>query len=189
MFISAPKSALYFIMIFQLGLTSHDAHPMLFHSPGEESIAQFFGDLQPPVSVTLNVDDRQFHFMDLRNDSSTVIIFVHGSPGGWDAFMPYFRIPELREHFRLISVDRPGYGKSSFGKSEPSLKKQAATLSKVFDFLSPENKVILVGHSLGGPVIAQLAIDFSERIHALLFIAASMDPDLEKTKWIQHPAQ
>ena len=160
---------------------------MLFHSPDDETIQAFFGDQEIPASITVEVGDREFHYMDTQKEASTVIVFVHGSPGGWDAFMPYFRKPELTNRFRLISVDRPGFGKSSFGRAEPSLEKQAEMISEVFKTIKPEQQLILVGHSLGGPVIAQMAIDYPERIDGLLFIAASMDPELEKKAWYQSP--
>lgn len=161
---------------------------ILFHPPDDEAIQIYFEGQEPPTSVIVETEDREFHYMDTLKEASTVIVFVHGSPGGWDAFMPYFKAPELNDHFRLISVDRPGFGKSSFGRAEPSLQKQAAMLSNVFKTIDPEQNVILVGHSLGGPVIAQMAIDYPDRVGGLLLIAASMNPKLEKDAWYQSPA-
>ena len=46
-------------------------------------------------------------------------------------------------------------------------------------------QVILVGHSLGGAVVAQVAAEYPERIKALVLVAASLDPGLEEI----HPLQ
>jgi pimeloyl-ACP methyl ester carboxylesterase len=47
---------------------------------------------------------------------------------------------------------------------------------------------ILVGHSYGGPVVAKMAMQTSAKIAGVIFVAASVDPTLEKTKWYQYPA-
>ena len=97
------------------------------------------------------------------------------------------RNPNLLQNFRMISVDRPGFGKSGNGNPERSLKKQAELVAQVLKEENHSTNSILVGHSLGGPVIARMAIDYPEQVDGLVFVAASIDPDLEKTKWFQIP--
>jgi pimeloyl-ACP methyl ester carboxylesterase len=48
---------------------------------------------------------------------------------------------------------------------------------------------ILVGHSMGGPVAARVAMDFPDRVSGLVLLSSSVDPDLEETKWFQIPAE
>ncbi len=45
---------------------------------------------------------------------------------------------------------------------------------------------ILVGHSMGAPVIVQAAIDFPERVGGLVIISGALDPDLERIFWYQY---
>jgi pimeloyl-ACP methyl ester carboxylesterase len=40
-------------------------------------------------------------------------------------------------------------------------------------------QVILVGHSLGGPLIARMTMDYPELIDGLVFVAGSVAPKLE----------
>ncbi len=115
--------------------------------------------------------------------SGAPVVFVHGSPGSWDANAHLLANPELRAHHLLISYDRPGYGGSSPHQTEPSLARQAEALAGLLDALGVRAPVILVGHSMGGPVIARFAMDFPARTAGLVFIAASVDPDLEAWKW------
>lgn len=117
------------------------------------------------------------------------VIFVHGSPGSWDGWAQFLNNPELNNRFHLIALDRPGYGKSTPGKSESSLETQAADLVEAVQFNQSGKKAILVGHSLGGPVVARMALDYPEKVRSVVMVAASMDPELEETKWIQFPAK
>ncbi len=84
------------------------------------------------------------------------------------------------------SVDRPGFGYTSgFGQPEGSLERQAAAVQAVVERLAPTQKIILVGHSLGGPVIARYAMDYPDRVAGLIIVAGSVDPDLEEHPWWQ----
>jgi len=53
--------------------------------------------------------------------------------------------------------------------------------------LFPNQRKILVGHSLGGPLIARMAADFPEDIDAIVILAGSIDPALEPDEWYRKP--
>ncbi|MCY7360238.1 MAG: alpha/beta hydrolase [Rudanella sp.] len=116
-------------------------------------------------------------------DTLPMVLFIHGSPGSWDAFIGFLADSTLYSRAQLVSVDRPGFGKSGLGKAERSLKAQVAALAPLLDLSRSTQKPILVGHSLGGPVAARLAMDFPDRVGGLILVAPSIDPDLEKKEW------
>ncbi|MCB1176610.1 MAG: alpha/beta hydrolase [Leptospiraceae bacterium] len=116
------------------------------------------------------------------------IIFIHGSPGSWDNFLKYLSDKDLTKDFLLISIDRPGFGKSNPGKFEPSLQKQSDLISAFIKSLNLKGKSIFLGHSFGGPVVAKIAMDYPELVNGILFIAASIDPDQEEIKWFNNVA-
>ncbi|HRH37224.1 MAG TPA: alpha/beta hydrolase [Flavobacteriales bacterium] len=118
-------------------------------------------------------------------DSLPVVLAVHGSPGSADNYMDYFADTVFLKKVKLIAVDRPGFGWSGYGDPEPSLQKQAMDLLAVLDAEEPAKKVILVGHSLGGPLIARFAMDHPDRTAGLVIVAGSIDPDLEPRPWWQ----
>lgn len=111
------------------------------------------------------------------------VIYVHGTPGSadnWGAFLT-----EPMEGLEAVAIDRPGFGESAHTGAVPSLAKQAAAIEPYLverDGRWP----ILVGHSLGGPIVAQAAAEFPERIGGIVIIAGALDPDLEKVLFIQH---
>ena len=71
---------------------------------------------------------------------------------------------------------------------EPSLEKQALALKPIIEKYKNNKPFILVGHSLGGSVIARIAMDYPELIDGLIFVAASIDPKLEPNEtWFRAP--
>lgn len=121
-----------------------------------------------------------------RADTLPLVVLVHGSPGSADAYLSYLADTALSRAACLISMDRPGFGYTSgFGKPEGSLERQAAALEALMRALAPGRKAILVGHSLGGPVIARFAMDHPGLVAGLVIVAGSIDPDLEEHPWWQ----
>jgi pimeloyl-ACP methyl ester carboxylesterase len=117
-------------------------------------------------------------------------LFVHGSPGSMDAFLDYMVDTNLLSHADLIVYDRPGFGNSGFGKSMTSLTMQAQTVSALMDSLGYE-RYWMAGHSYGGPIIIQAAMDHPRHIGGICLIAGSVSPELEPRspwrKWIDLP--
>lgn len=93
--------------------------------------------------------------------------------------------PSLIAKYDMISVDRLGYGYSDFGNSETDITKQAECLKPIVDNFK-DRKLILVGHSYGGPVIARFAMNYPQLVNGLLFLAPAIDPNNEKIFWISH---
>lgn len=129
------------------------------------------------------VQGTNIHYAKTGNDTLPTIIFVHGTPGSWDAFAGYMRDTELLSQYRMISIDRPGFGYSDFGKVY-NLKKQAELIEPVLEKLQNGKPVYLAGHSLGAPLIVQLAADRPGLCQGLIMISGSVDPSIEKAeKW------
>ena len=113
------------------------------------------------------------------------IIFVHGTPGGADNWASV--IERTPPGFRAIAIDRPGFGRSEPYGPVTSLNDQAAALLPLLQRYQKE-KPILVGHSLGGPIVARAALDYPDQIAGLVILAGAFDPELEKIYFVQHMA-
>ncbi len=117
-----------------------------------------------------------------------LVILVHGSPGSLSAFIHFLADTILLKKTQLITVDRPGFGASNFGYAEPSLQKQAAYLKPILESHKANRPIILAGHSLGGPLIARMAMDYPELVDGLVIVAGSIDPELEPNEtWFRAP--
>ncbi|MEM7182024.1 MAG: alpha/beta hydrolase [Spirochaetota bacterium] len=137
-----------------------------------------------PDERTLIIDKQKIHFVATGDNKDRIVVFVHGSPGSWDAYLRFLTDTDLLAQAKLISVDRPGYEKSQ-GEAELSLQRQAYLLMQALQKSYPEKKYLLVGHSFGGPVIARMAMDYPEQVSHLVLVAASIDPELEVVRWYQ----
>jgi len=130
------------------------------------------------ASAPLNIP---ISYLQSAQVSGTPVIFVHGTPGTSQAWANYVERPQ--ENTYAIALDRPGFGQSAPKSALTSLHDQAQA---VLALMPNDNQpVILVGHSLGGPVVAQVAAEHPERVKALVLVAASLDPELEEI----HPLQ
>ncbi len=109
------------------------------------------------------------------------LILVHGTPGDAASWADYLLNPPAGTE--VIALDRPGFGASGPVHAVTGLAEQAAAVAALFP--QDGRPVVLLGHSLGGPVVAQAAAQNPGRIHAIVLLAASLDPELETI----HPLQ
>lgn len=137
-------------------------------------------------------ENRTIRYLEASKDTNqhkkTALIFVHGAPGSSDNYHKYLADQTLLSEATLISIDRLGYGYSDYGKSEISIAKQAEQVKFVIDQYNMD-KVILVGHSYGGPVVGKCAIDYPENLAAIVMLAPVNDPYNEKIFWFSHFAR
>jgi pimeloyl-ACP methyl ester carboxylesterase len=131
---------------------------------------------------------REIHYVEAGDTSKPLVLFVHGSPGSLSAFIHFLKDTTLLHQALLITTDRPGFGYSNFGNGEGSLHKQASVLKPILEKHNANRPIILVGHSLGGPLIARMAMDYPELVDGLIIVAGSIDPELEPDEtWFRAP--
>lgn len=145
--------------------------------------------------------ERRSHHTNLRVDGRSVraavstlrtgdrdgprVIYVHGTPGSAEAFVDFLAEP-VPDH-ESISIDRLGFGDSESGRAWPRFEDQVAAIEPL---LVPRGDrfPILVGHSLGGPIVARAAAEHPDRVGGLVIVAGSLDPELETPRWFNHVA-
>jgi pimeloyl-ACP methyl ester carboxylesterase len=148
---------------------------------------EFKNALYQPQFHKYVMGDRTIQYVSNGSDSLPLVIFIHGSPGSWSAFSGFLKDSILLKKVRMISVDRPGFGDSDYGKGEPSLDKQVELLKPILEKQKQNKKITLVGHSLGGPIIVKMAMTYPELIDRLIIVAGSVDPALEPHEWYRKP--
>ena len=146
--------------------------------------ALFPGPVRPQVS-SVRVLGRTVQLVQMPGLGQTPIVFIHGSPGSWRSWARYLDAPELSGYGPRIAMDRPGFGGSGPGDLMLDLRAQAAVLAAAIPEGAP---AIVVGHSLGGPLIAWMAIDHPEKVCGGVLVAGSVAPELEAPRWYNHLA-
>lgn len=156
---------------------------MTFRQADSEEKKKFLAEGVKLTTATINIDGHHLHYAETGSDTLPIIFFVHGSPGSWDAFANYLGDKDLLKKFRMVSIDRPGFGYSDFGNPE-HLAKQSEIISPIFTLLNNHQPMFLAGHSLGGPMVAKLAADNPTTFSGVVIISGSIDPAEEKPeKW------
>jgi len=128
------------------------------------------------------INARHVHYAVCGNDTGLpTLVFIHGSPGSWMNYMKFMWDSTLRNKFRIVAIDRPGFGYSDFGKAV-HLQEQCELIMPVLKKLKTDQPMFLVGHSLGGPVLVKLAADAPSLFNTIVIVAGSIDANQEKTE-------
>lgn len=106
----------------------------------------------------------------------TAILFVHG----WCINQSYWanQFEALCRDYNLISIDLPGFGQSGKNRDNWTMEGFGKDVGSVIEQLKLK-KVILVGHSMGGDVILEAALQRKEVI-ALIGVDNFKDVDIEQ---------
>ena len=101
--------------------------------------------------------------------SAQIFVLVHGAWHGgwcWEEIEP--RLRQLG--YQTVAPDLPGHGENTEPLAEQTLDSYAEAIVRVLDKM-PE-PVILVGHSMGGPVATMAAERRPEKVKKLVYMAA-----------------
>ena len=98
---------------------------------------------------------------------STGLVFVHG----WSCDRSYWKeqIQPFSARYRVVSIDLGGHGESGFGRKNwtiYSFGSDVATVVRELDL----KRVILIGHSMGGDVIVDAALQLPGRVAGLIMV-------------------
>lgn len=97
-----------------------------------------------------------------------VILFIHGL----GSYAPAWKknIEALKNDYRCIAIDLPGYGKSSKGKYEASMAYYARVVREFLEGLDIE-KATLAGHSMGGQIAITTALAYPGLVERLVLVS------------------
>ena len=105
--------------------------------------------------------------------SASTIILIHG----WCCDQHYWdkQIPALQGHYRIIAVDLAGHGASSKLPADGTIIGFAKDLVSLLQTIPvtqlPNNSpLVLIGHSMGGPIAIEAALMLGIRVRAVIGI-------------------
>ncbi|TDO14081.1 haloalkane dehalogenase [Mycobacterium sp. BK086] len=106
------------------------------------------GTLFPFESRFVEIDGHSVHYVD--EGSGPVLLFLHGNPT-W-SFVYRGVIEALRDEFRCIAVDYPGFGLSAAAPGYRYLPTEHTQVMGAFIEALGLSRVTLVAHDWGGPI-------------------------------------
>src|SRR6266545_364082 len=118
-----------------------------------------------PRTVTLHGHELSY----LDSGTGPVVLFIHGILGSHRNWAQL--IDRIDDNHRVIVPDLFGHGGSAKPVGDYSLGAHAATMRDLLDRLGIE-RVILVGHSLGGGIAMEFSYLFPERVERLVLVAS-----------------
>jgi pimeloyl-ACP methyl ester carboxylesterase len=122
------------------------------------------------ASVNVGVD---FDIYSIDIGEGPAVMFVHGgyvNMSYWDAQLDAFA-----GDYRVLALDLPGHGLS---ESPPDEELSYELFARAVEAVREEagvDQIVLVGHSMGGPVIRQYVSMFPEHVAALVAVDVSLD--------------
>jgi pimeloyl-ACP methyl ester carboxylesterase len=119
------------------------------------------------------------------------LFFVHGSPGDYMAWDKYLKDSVLQKKYRIMALDRPGFGQSLSPDTMafPNLGFQAKVVRAFIEKYARGQKVTLVGHSVGGPIVSLFAAKYPDEISNLVLLAPAISSEAEQPRFYNRLAQ
>jgi pimeloyl-ACP methyl ester carboxylesterase len=121
----------------------------------------------PPSALGATVDGLTLHSSSTGIGSKTIIL-VHGwtcDDTSWAE-----QVPELAKTFRVVTLDLPGHGRSDSPRDGKFSMDLFARAVEAVRSESKADKVVLVGHSMGTPVIRQYARLYPQHVAGLVLV-------------------
>jgi pimeloyl-ACP methyl ester carboxylesterase len=119
-----------------------------------------------------SVDDIKIHSSTAGKGPKTVIL-VHGwtcDETTWNA-----QVPELSKEYRVITLDLPGHGRSGSPKDGKLSMDLFARSVEAVRKDSKAERVVVVGHSMGTPVVIQYARLYPQHTAAMVFVDGAVN--------------
>lgn len=124
---------------------------------------QFFGQTMFATSP----DSIQIAY-EIQGDKAPALVFVHG----WSCDRSYWKeqLGALADNYKVVAIDLAGHGESGLSRRSWTMEAFGADVAAVIKKLGLKN-VIMIGHSMGGCVIAEAARQLPRDIVAgLVFV-------------------
>ncbi|MBW4793988.1 alpha/beta fold hydrolase [Pseudomonas tolaasii] len=121
----------------------------------------------------VEVEGERFHYVD--EGKGPPLVMIHGLMGS-SRNLTYALSGQLRERFRVITLDRPGSGYSTRHSGTaadlPAQARQIAAFIKTLDL----DKPLVLEHSIGGAIALALALDHPHAVSGLILVAPLTHP-------------
>lgn len=144
----------------------------------------YYSDIPNADALEVKRTPSGVRYLSLGDPNQQALLLIHGAPGSIMDFKAFCRSETLQKKYRLLVVERPGYGGTKPRRAEPSIKIQAERIAEILD--AETQAAIILGHSYGGPLAVLQGAIKPEKIEKIIGVSGAYDPDNEVTMEISH---
>lgn len=158
------------------------------YTMSERQIQEHFDGKKNKLKLKyIKYKDYHIHHAVIGDSTKPLLLNIHGAPGNWYSSINLLEDTALQQNFRMISVDRIGFGKSNAGYSVTSIQQHVRYLEKVVsEYNVPGRKIHILGTSYGAPIAAAFAMENPKLVDELYLISPVLDPSTEKIFWFSY---
>ena len=130
----------------------------------------------PPLGRFVEVEGGRLHVVEMGNAAGPLLVLLHGATTNLQD-MRLALGDRLAANYRVILVDRPGYGWSDRpgGRADVVPARQAKLLHQALTRLGAASPV-LVAHSWGSALALAYALDYPQDVKGLVLLAPMTNP-------------
>ena len=118
------------------------------------------------VKIAISADGTAINYYEHGQEGS-VLVFVHG----WSCDASYWReqVEYFKEKYHMVLIDLAGHGRSGIERENYTMEAFGQDVKAVVESIGAE-KVVLIGHSMGALVIAEVARLMPEKAIGLVAV-------------------
>ena len=116
----------------------------------------------PRIAIAPDGVHVQYH---VYGSGEPTLVFIHG----WSCDSNYWReqVPVFRQHYTVVTVDLAGHGGTDGNRSAWTIGNFGQDVTTALSAV-PSGQIILVGHSMGGPVAIEAARKLGKRVIGII---------------------
>ena len=130
-----------------------------------------------PEAETVEVNGLPWRHLMMGGGEGTPLVLLHGFGGGLDNWL--FNQPVLAADRRVCALDLPGHGASTKEVGAANVDWMAAAVVEFLDAIGLD-RAHFAGHSMGGAIALDIALDHGARAASISLIAsAGLGPEID----------
>lgn len=116
----------------------------------------------PRIAIAPDGVHVQYH---VYGSGEPTLVFIHG----WSCDSNYWRaqVPVFKQRYTVVTVDLAGHGGTDGSRTEWTIRNFGQDVATALSTV-PSEQIILVGHSMGGPVAIEAARKLGKRVVGII---------------------
>lgn len=114
------------------------------------------------------IDGQTIHLEEIGSANAPYAFLIHGWASSSYTWKPI--LPVLSRRYRCVAIDLPGFGASPAPSRPPTIMGYADLVARLIEYISPNQPVLLLGHSMGGQISATLALRYPLLVERMVLL-------------------